>query len=707
MLSIQSEEAPGFFKLVEEAKEKIHMLYPRWTNYNPADSGMALLELLAYMTELQQFHVEQLGKPHILAFLHLLGVAPEGFHPAQVYGEAQDIKFPYTLFRGTKFQIDTQIWETEHTEYLEPRMVPETLTQAPFYPFGENPASLSVFDIPLLQGLDEKHAHVLHFDLDDTYPVKRNPISFFPSGSGPNPETEEEKYWIPMVELELTYIDSNEYYSCDILWDSTCGLLQSGFIRFRLSKKMKRDRLDRRRQIPVGKTGEKYILRLTVRGEYDTAPLVRDISFHMLPLVQKDTLVENGEYRLTLKDKDYYEMSCDSWNGMYGQARAYKREREGYWEIPIFSSYISAGIRHYMFKAENFPYQDEPLAVTMVFFSPLAARSYTFRGDGSPNQEIYLPDKKISGADFEVWVEEKPNYFVPWHRVMDFAAAESNERCYVLGEEKGLLSFGDGRWGRKPRGCIQITGYSLCAGQEGNIQKGQFFTAIPPLQRKELSSDNQRLVSLRLFNPVPGTGGRNPESIESCVKRYQTERKNLERAVTKEDYEQLIQKTPGLRIKKARVFPSTIGENCLEAVVQPCTNGNRLLHSDIYERNIARFLENKKLLGTGLFIRKPQYINVTLQLEVRVRMHFANANQMVEKAVRGFFDSSMDFGLPVAYSKLYGYIDSLPETAGIRELSLHASGKGVIKQDNGDIVIPAYGMPRLTELRLNCIPENI
>lgn len=66
-----------YAQLVEEARSLIPGLCPDWTNHNPSDPGMMLIELFAWLTELLLYRVDQIPDAHYRAFLQLLIGAKE------------------------------------------------------------------------------------------------------------------------------------------------------------------------------------------------------------------------------------------------------------------------------------------------------------------------------------------------------------------------------------------------------------------------------------------------------------------------------------------------------------------------------------------------------------------------------------------------------------------------------------------------------
>jgi len=58
--------------LIEEARALIPSVYPDWTNHNPSDPGITLLELLAWLTEGVLYRINRVPKKNIETFLRLL-----------------------------------------------------------------------------------------------------------------------------------------------------------------------------------------------------------------------------------------------------------------------------------------------------------------------------------------------------------------------------------------------------------------------------------------------------------------------------------------------------------------------------------------------------------------------------------------------------------------------------------------------------------
>ncbi len=61
-----------YAELVEEARALIPGLCPEWTHHNPADPGITLIELFAWLTEMLIYRVNRLSEEHVRTFLRLL-----------------------------------------------------------------------------------------------------------------------------------------------------------------------------------------------------------------------------------------------------------------------------------------------------------------------------------------------------------------------------------------------------------------------------------------------------------------------------------------------------------------------------------------------------------------------------------------------------------------------------------------------------------
>ena len=66
-----------FQDLVDDAKRLVQQRCPEWTDHNVSDPGITLIELFAWLTEMQIFRLSQVPRLHYLKFLELVGIADQ------------------------------------------------------------------------------------------------------------------------------------------------------------------------------------------------------------------------------------------------------------------------------------------------------------------------------------------------------------------------------------------------------------------------------------------------------------------------------------------------------------------------------------------------------------------------------------------------------------------------------------------------------
>jgi predicted phage baseplate assembly protein len=108
-----------FNDIVEEAISMIPRYSPEWTNHNPSDPGITLIELAAWMTDLLIYRLNQVPDKNYVAFLNLLGIKLRAPRAARALTR-------FTMVEGTNkqrvprgTQISTPQATEEHTVTFE------------------------------------------------------------------------------------------------------------------------------------------------------------------------------------------------------------------------------------------------------------------------------------------------------------------------------------------------------------------------------------------------------------------------------------------------------------------------------------------------------------------------------------------------------------------------------------------------------------
>ena len=95
--------------LVDEMRALIPKYAPQWTDHNPSDLGITLIELFAWLGENIIFRLNQTPEKNYLAFLNLLGITRDPQNPARTYLTfTSGVPGKTTVAAGTQAQtVDT------------------------------------------------------------------------------------------------------------------------------------------------------------------------------------------------------------------------------------------------------------------------------------------------------------------------------------------------------------------------------------------------------------------------------------------------------------------------------------------------------------------------------------------------------------------------------------------------------------------------
>ncbi|MEL7226490.1 MAG: putative baseplate assembly protein, partial [Cyanobacteria bacterium J06576_12] len=104
----------GFKDLVEECLLRIPRYCPEWTNHNPSDPGITMVELFGWLTDQMMMRFNQVPRRNYVAFLELLGVQLQPPAPARsavTFYLSASLADPYQI--PAAVEIATERSETE------------------------------------------------------------------------------------------------------------------------------------------------------------------------------------------------------------------------------------------------------------------------------------------------------------------------------------------------------------------------------------------------------------------------------------------------------------------------------------------------------------------------------------------------------------------------------------------------------------------
>ncbi len=248
------------------------------------------------------------------------------------------------------------------------------------------------------------------------------------------------------------------------------------------------------------------------------------------------------------------------------------------------------------------------------------------KGNGLSDQTSKLSHGNILAGTLELAVEDPVDLQLHrWHEVSDFDAAGPDDRSYVLDPESGVLYFGDGVRGRVPAMTRRIVAlrYRHGGGKAAEVPAGDVS------QPQSLPSAIQDAVNI-----VAARGGKDAETLVEARRRAPSALRTRSRAVTGEDFEVIARETPGVRIVRALAIPlrrpltvtgedapgidvETIAPGAVSVVVVPDAEGPYPTAPEGVLRTVCRYLDQRRLITTELYIVNAQYVRI-FDLEIIV-----------------------------------------------------------------------------------------
>jgi len=297
------------------------------------------------------------------------------------------------------------------------------------------------------------------------------------------------------------------------------------------------------------------------------------------------------------------------------------------------------------------------------------------REDEGPDAVVVIPGSP--GKPPEIWVT--------WHEVADFYASDAHSRHYTLDHISGEIMFGDGLSGLVPpvgTANIRLSLYKTGGGTRGNRPTGsvvQLKTTVPYIDK--------------VTNYLAASGGADAETMDLLMARAPTEIRHRNRAVTREDYEDLVHEaSPDV----ARVLcvpnrdlvadpldnlPPILGNVSL--VIVPDSTDAKPQPSTELVRRVQKFIAASCPVTATVLVVGPSYLRVDVEAEIGLaaldgagtvapRVQEALAS-FLHPLTGGFDGQGWKFGREPHRSDIYSVIEKIPEVDHIRTLTVHTT----------------------------------
>jgi hypothetical protein len=636
-----------FEKLLDEAMKSIPNYASQWTNHNPADPGITLIELLAWMAEITSYRINLVAEEHLLKYLKLLGIRPQGFLAATVdlSFEAEEIRY---LEKGTVFLAE-KTDERIYFELLEditviPAQLEKIIVDEKSVSLSPASSNLSQFR-KLSRGI-----------FDRSIANSKEDLFFAPFGL----ETRENS------ELYLGFMLKSQKKGKE-----NCENLQGPESLNFMCYLYERDLIE------PGKHGEESEYKFenaTLKWEI-TESSEREQWREVFPEDRTQNFTKSGSFLFTGLEG----WVCSSISAWPSQ----EKEEKYYWlRCTLLES-----------EYEYPPRIKEIILNTATVVQKKKVVDITLgKSSGLPEQVFKLPEAPVLRESLKLILAGKE-----WNEVDDFDGSKPDSTHFALDSVRGEIRFGDGLRGQVPREGteVQVTKYETSRGEQGNLPSDSVWTA------KE-----EMLKGLKISNFKPATGGKNEEGVTEAFERFKRDLKVPYRTVTTEDFEYIASKTPGLRIAQAKAIPNfdpynqADREGSVTVVIIPFSPLDTFKAPPRPSRGlinaVARHLEKHRLLGTRLYVFSPEYVQVEATVilgisegsyEGKIRnMVLDKLNLYLHPTKGGLDGKGWNVGKPVYRSELYKLIMGIEGVEFVKKINIYAQ-KGAKQDENGDLIL--------------------
>jgi hypothetical protein len=734
MLPVPNLDDRTFKQIVEDSRKMISRFIPDWTDENYHDPGITFIELFAWLSEMQNYYLNRITVKNELKFLKLLGVCPKEQASAKADVTFSNVPGSFLLPRGTGVSAGEQHFETDEAILLTPIKIEKLISYidgaftdyssinesevTTFFPFGKEIKSGSGLYIGFDNKFDVMSEISLTFDLYEDYPIGYSKID----GS--------EKEFIPPAIVNWEYYTYDKQ-SGEYVWsplkverDGTYNMCFSGKLTFKVSSQMSLYKLN------PEQNRERYWLRGVLKETgYENPPRIRTIKNNTVLAVQRQTLVEYRNFSASGEAVQIIE--AEGYLPYYGACEVQVKDKEGYWiywhvtedltkaspkdcccMIKKNSVDKTAVIMFGDGKCGKIPEKGEGNIRIISCLPSFMQYKLLAAGTGLSNQVVKVGGIKNECDIFKksfviqagVWSKDINDFkWEDWHHVEDFDSSGNSDRHFIIDTQSRKVTFGNNENGIAPEKSdninIRIISLRVGGGENGNVKENEI---------NNIASETDEHI--KVSNHLAAVGGREKETVDDAKRNIRRDMKRQYRAVTCEDYEEIVRNTPGLRVARVKALPlyekglknypnSTVPAK-VTVVVLPYSDTQNPIPSKGFLDTVKNHLDKFRLITTEIDVIPPEYIKITVHGTVVVAPHIKPDPRKIEDVLYKLLDpinrsdvsKGWEFGRTIYKGDIYSEISKIAGVEYIKDIWINAEGEGIRKDMSGDIYIPPYGL---------------
>lgn len=312
------------------------------------------------------------------------------------------------------------------------------------------------------------------------------------------------------------------------------------------------------------------------------------------------------------------------------------------------------------------------------------------RSSGRPGMFFPLRELPVlpGSLDLKVIVDGSPE---DWQEGSDWDQAGSQRRQFVLDAARGEVSFGDGRHGRIPPAGADIqASYRVGGGPGGNLPARQLSVLLDNAQNAALVPGWGALCPLlAVSQPYPALGGAEAETLDTAQGRALDALARRTRGVTLADFEALAAEVPGVPVARARALPNYFpglpcfpADGCVTVVVVPDCPGPRPEPGPDFLEAVARYLNRRRILTAEMHVIGPCYIPISVHATLHLQPGW-KAGEVRARAMRaledffhpltgGPYGEGWPVGRDVYRVEVMGLLGALPGVLTMEDLGLQS-----------------------------------